>query len=117
MKEKTKIRMVVQGPDEPAAEFARRLELCCEEFGAEFEGKTHMPPIVVMTASSSGRQTATMQLITHYPEGEANVFSSIALTGAYMKWKDSMEALPLSVESVVDDFYNYLFELKIKDLP
>ena len=62
--QKTNIRIVVQSQNETAKEFAERLESICYDLTIEHKDKVNMPPMLFMTSTSSGRQTATIQFIT-----------------------------------------------------
>jgi hypothetical protein len=112
MKQKNNIRMRVQGAEEPAADFAKRLEKDCDALAKELNAVT--PPICVMTASSSGRMTATIQIITNVDDDrEEAVFNGFELQMAYELYKDQPDYNPAAP---LDGYNDWLIRLKRKDL-
>lgn len=110
MKSRTKLLMFVQHQGEPAAEFASRLEKECARI--QEEAKIQMPPICIPTSAGDGRQTVTIQWHEEAPDPNGAVFDWNKLRRAYDKYKEDV----FIDKQSVDGFYEWLGELKDKDL-
>lgn len=104
--------MRVQGPDENAVTFAKRLEKECEDLAKELNAIT--PAICVMTSASDGRQTATIQIMTNVPDSDDSVFNFMDLGAAYDKFKETHKKD--KGEPTAKAYQDYLMALKRKDL-
>jgi hypothetical protein len=109
--QKNNIRMFVQERNEPAHEFAERLETICYDLSIEYKDKLQPPPIVFLTSASDGRQTATIQFITNESDKTKEAtFNGFHLRIAYDKFKEKKMLQTEQTDILIDFLLNEIID-------